>query len=52
MSFSMYFITILYPSLWDGVDQLGQHVTAAVFLILMASTVAFDVGEWSGSWLF
>jgi len=52
MSFSVYFIAILYPSLWSGVDQLGQHFTTAVFLIMMDSAAAFDVGEWSGSWLF
>ena len=52
MNFSMYFITILYSSLWGGVDQLGQHVTTAVFLIMIARAAAFVVGEWSGSWLF
>ena len=52
MSFSVYFITILYSPLWDGVDWLGQHFTTAVSLIMMDSAAAFDVGEWSGSWLF
>jgi hypothetical protein len=35
---------ILYPLLLGEVDQLVQHVTTAVFLIMMTSTAAFDLG--------